>query len=289
MKRTTLLLSVVLLGASAALVAQSSRYDSNLMAAESMGGGGGQAAPSVGSLPEDAATPFSQMAFGGGISAMGIQLQLAANLRNHLNLRGVGNFFDYSTNFTTNGITANAKLSLASAGVAVDYYPFRLGFRVSPGLLFYNGNQLTASASVPGGTSFTLNDTTYYSANTNPATGATPINGSALLALNTTKPAFTITTGWGNMIPRKGHLSFPFEIGVAVTGSPRINVNLGGWACSDQAQQDCGSIASNSNNSLATQVQSNLSTQVAKWTNDLNPLTVYPILSVGVAYSFKVR
>jgi hypothetical protein len=28
---------------------------------------------------------------------------------------------------------------------------------------------------------------------------------------------------------------------------------------------------------------------VAKWTNDLNPLKTYPIVSVGVAYAFKVR
>jgi hypothetical protein len=35
-------------------------------------------------------------------------------------------------------------------------------------------------------------------------------------------------------------------------------------------------------------VQSNLTAQVAKWTNDLNPLKTYPIVSVGLAYSFRV-
>ena len=34
-----------------------------------------------------------------------------------------------------------------------------------------------------------------------------------LLSLHTTNPAFTITTGWGNTIPHKGHWSFPVRSG----------------------------------------------------------------------------
>ena len=71
---------------------------------------------------------------------------------------GTGNLFIYSSSRTTNGIPANAKLNLKSAGTAVDIYPFHKGFRISPGLLFYNANQATADASIPGGTSFTLNN-----------------------------------------------------------------------------------------------------------------------------------
>ena len=220
--------------------------------------------------------------------SLGIQLQAATNLGSHFNLRGSGNFFNYSDNFTTNGISASAKLNLASAGAAVDIYPFRAGFRISPGLLFYNQNQVTASTSVPAGSSFTLNGTTYYSANTNAATGATPVTGTGTLGLNTSKPAFTITTGWGNMLPRNGHFSVPFEVGVAFIGAPSVNVNLGGWACYDQAQTECTNIASTTN-PIAIAIQSNLAAQEAKWTSDLNPLKTYPILSVGLAYSFNIH
>jgi hypothetical protein len=38
-----------------------------------------------------------------------------------------------------------------------------------------------------------------------------------------------------------------------------------------------------------TTAQTNLSTQVSKWTSDLNALKAYPILSFGVAYAFRVR
>jgi hypothetical protein len=287
MNRTTLFLSLALLAASPVAVAQSSSLDSRLVMVESSAeGGAGQAAPSTANASVSP-RPFSQVALGAGLSPLGIQLQAATNLGSHFNLRGTGNIFSYSTNFTSNGISATAKLNLASAGASLDVYPFRLGFRISPGVLFYNQNQLTAAAAVPGGTSFTLNGTNYYSANANSATGATPVNGSAAVSLNTTKPAFTITAGWGNMIPRKGHWSFPFEAGVAVTGAPTVKVNLGGWACYDQAQTECANIAGN--NPIANAVQSNLTAQVAKWTTDLNPLKTYPIISVGVAYSFHAR
>jgi hypothetical protein len=233
--------------------------------------------------------PLSRIALEGGISPLGIQMQAAINLSSHFNARGTGNLFNYSTNFTTNGISATAKLNMASAGAALDVYPFHAGFRLSPGVLFYNQNQLTATTAVPGGTSFTLNGTTYYSANANTTTGATPVNGNGTLGLNTNKTAFTATTGWGNMIPKTGrHWSFPFEIGVALVGAPTVKVNLGGWACNDQAQTLCTNIASTTN-PIAIAIQSNLTAQVAKWTTDLNSLKTYPIVSFGVAYNFRIR
>jgi hypothetical protein len=248
----------------------------------------GQSSPSV-RYGSGVARPLSQFAFDGGVSPMGIQLQTATNLNSHFNLRGTGNFFNYSTTFTVSGVTAAAKLNLASAGASLDIYPFRSGFRISPGALFHNENQLTAAATVPGGTSFTLNGQTFYSANANAVTGATPVNGSAALGLNTNKTALSITTGWGNMIPRKGgHFSFPFEIGAAFIGAPTLSVNLGGWVCLDQAQTNCSNFASTTN-PIGASAQSALQTQEAKWVKDLSLLKTYPIVSGGLAYSFGAR
>ena len=235
---------------------------------------------------------------------LGIGLQAATNINSHLNLRGTGNIFKYSDTFTTNGFSANASLNLASAGASLDYYPFHAGLRLSPGVLFYNGNQLSASTSVNPGQSFTLNHQTFYSGDPSTEPGATPITGNATLGLNTNKPAFTITTGWGNAIPRKGgHLSFPFELGVAVTGSPSVQVNLSGWACEEQASGGTGNLRpsgvrsndvqlvcanlSDTTNPVSSDVQTNLQAQVAKWKTDLDPLKVYPIISFGVSYAFR--
>jgi len=296
MHRTALLLATALLVAPCALPAQTlnsivapdSTSDSSSALAFD---GGGQAASPVGGGHRSegpSGAVFSRLGFGAGISPLGIQLQAATNLGSHFNARGTGNFFSYTDTFTTNGISATAKLNLASAGASLDVYPFHFGWRLSPGVLFYNQNQVTASTNVAAGTSFTLNHNTYYSANTNAVTGATPVVGTAALGLNTSKPAFTVTTGFGNIAKTKGHLSFPFELGVAFIGAPTVKASLAGWACTDAAQTQCSDLA-NPNNPISQAVQSNLSTQIAKWTSDLNPLKTYPIISGGVAYSFHIR
>ena len=243
-------------------------------------GGGGQVLASP--LRGSAGTmgPLSRFALGGGISTMGVNLEAATNLSRHLNLRANGNYFNYTvSNITTNGFTVDAKLNFASAGASVDFYPFpNHGFRLSPGALFYNHNSAAATFSVAGGTSFTLNDTTYYASASNPVLG----NGS--LGLHTQNPAFTMTTGWGNMIPRKrGHWSFPFEIGAAFTGSPSLNIALTSGQICDAQGQNCVNVATDAD------VQQNLAAQVAKYTKDLNPLKIYPIVSGGLAYSFRTR
>ena len=289
MKTRKFLIAIVLLVASSTLFSQSSTSLVSYLDSEAMPGAGYEAVATE-QAPATAITfwsprPFSRVVFGVGFSPLGVQMALTTNLNQHFNLRGTGNLFSYSSNFTTNGIPASAKLNLKSAGTAVDIYPFHKGFRISPGLLFYNANQATADAKIPGGTSFTLNNQTYYSANANPATGVRPVDGTGQMSLHTTNPAFTITTGWGNTLPRKGHWSFPFEVGFAFTGAPSVKANLNGWACYDNAQTLCTDINSKTD-PIALEIQSNLQTQVAKWTHDIEPLKTYPIASFGVAYSF---
>jgi hypothetical protein len=156
-------------------------------------------------------------------------------------------------------------------------------------VLLYNQNQISANAIEAAGNSFTLNGNRYYSATANAITGAAPLNVAANLGLNTHKQALTLTTGWGNMIPRKGgHWSFPFEIGAAFTGTPSLNVGLTGWACVDQAQTECSNVADTSN-PIGAAVQSDLSAQVSKWKKDLDPLKAYPIFSFGASYSFHAK
>lgn len=221
----------------------------------------------------------------GAVSPLGIGAETTANLNPHLNLRTTGSMFNYATSFSTNGFAANAQLKLASARTSLDVYPFHSGFRMSPGVMFYNQNRVTASDTVAPGTSFTLDGDTFYSARANAVTGATPVNGTALLNLHVARPAFTITGGWGNPLAGHSHWSFPVEVGAALVGTPALNVKLNGWACYDQAQTDCMNIA-DPNNPIAVRVQNDLQTQMAKWKGDLEPLKTYPIVSAGVAYRF---
>jgi hypothetical protein len=226
-----------------------------------------------------APAPFSRFALGGGISPLGINLQAAINASRHMNIRGVGNIFNYSVNnISTNGLNINGKLNFATGGASIDFYPFaNHGFRLSPGALFYNQNNVTANLTVAGGTKFTLNGINYYASSTSPITG----NGG--LALNSRNPAFSMTTGWGNMVSHRGHWSFPFEIGAAFVGAPSLNLALtGGMAC-DSNGLNCVNVATDPN------VQANLQAQIQKYRNSLNPFQYYPIVSFGTAYSFRIR
>jgi hypothetical protein len=225
--------------------------------------------------------PLSRVALSGGVSLMGVNMQAATNLNRYLNVRGTGNFLNYTVNnISTNGFNANAKLNFATAGASLDLYPFpNHGFRLSPGALFYNQNSVSTNVSVASGTKLTLGNQAYYSLPSN------PITGTGSIALNTQNPAFTITTGWGNMIPRNGgHWSFPFEIGAAIIGTPTIKLSITGTGCGDPTiPATCVNMATN------TTAQQNLAAQITKYQNDLEPLKVYPILSFGLAYNFRIR
>lgn len=225
---------------------------------------------------------FSRIAFGGGIASTGVNMQTAVNLASHFNLRGTGSFFNYEDkNISTNGFTVDGKLNLGGGGVLLDYFPFaHHGLRISAGALVYNRNALSATVAVQGGTSFTLNDVTYYSSPSQPVTGA----GS--LGLHAQNPAPMVTFGWGNMIPRRGgHWSFPIEIGAAYTGEPTVNLALtSGQVCADpEGTLDCQNVVGDAS------VNQNLQAQIAKYKTDLNPLRFYPIFSFGMAYSFRLR
>jgi hypothetical protein len=286
-KATISTLSVALLLAASSLAAQVPTVSTRL-AANNTDGGSYRPATTVqqGSVYGG---PFSHFAIGGSFNTLGPGIQITTNLADHFNLRATGNTFRYSTTFNTNGFDANAKLSMTNASLAADIYPFHKGFRVSPGVMVLNNNRIAANAVAAGGTSFTFDDTTYYSATANAATGATPLTVSGGLGLNTSKPAFTLTTGWGNTIPRNGnHWSFPFEVGAAFVGAPSVNMTLAGWACQDQAQTQCGDVT-DTTNTTSQDIQTSLAAQITKWKSDLDPLKTYPILSFGVAYSFPVR
>jgi hypothetical protein len=226
-------------------------------------------------------TPFSRVAIAGGVSPMGLNMQVATNANRFMNLRASGNYFDYTmNNISVSGFNIDGKFNFASAGASLDIYPFpNHGFRLSPGGLFYNHNNVAATVTVPGGTKLTLNGYDYYASSTNPITG----NGN--LGMNSQNPAFTMTTGWGNMIPRRGdgHWSAPFEIGAAMTGAPTVNMALtGGQAC-NQNGLNCVDVATDPN------VQANLQAQLAKYRSDLNAFRFYPIINFGVAYNFSIR
>jgi hypothetical protein len=291
MTRIIRCLVITLLAAPACLLAQTTSSSSD--PSQSYAASASQTiAPPVAKAPGFAApAPFSRLALEGGIGLGGINMQAAVEANRYLNIRGIGNYFTYSVNNVkiggsgSSGSDVSGKLNFAEGGVALDYYPWpNHGFRLSPGVTFYNENGASATGVMATGDSITLGSTKYYSEASN------NMNLNASLGLNAHKQAFTITTGWGNMISRRGgHLSFPFEIGAIFTGAPTIGLNITGNGCTNQEDAQNGGGESCVNMATNTSAQTNIQSQVSKYQNDLNPLKVWPIISIGVAYNFSIH
>ncbi len=211
--------------------------------------------------------------FGIGIkvSSLGIGIEAASALSSRTNVRVGFNGFNFNPTFSKDGVNYGGQLTFRSAEAHFDWFPTGGNFHLSPGVL-YNGNVLKATAGVPGGQSFTLGGTTYYSDYSN------PINGNGRLNMNKVAPTFVL--GWGNILPRSGrHFSVPFEIGAGYVGSPKVALSLYGSAC-DSTGLFCRNVSSDPT------IQSNIQAEQTKINNSASPFKFYPIISTGIGYKF---
>jgi hypothetical protein len=254
------------------------------------GSGGNPEHSEIAATAEWHQPPFSRIGIGADVSLLGVGLKSAIVLNRYFDARLMGNFFHYNTGrIEVEGFNVNGNVHLASAAASLDWYPFNSIWRLSPGLMFFNDNQVSAVLDIIPGTSFDLNKQTFYSAAANPATGATPLTGTAILGLHTNRPAATIAGGFGKFIPRSNrHWSFPSEFGVVFTGAPSANVNVSGWACLDAQQTQCSNL-SNPANPVTIEFNNALLASLTKWRKGLNEVQVYPIFTYSVVYSFNVR
>lgn len=215
--------------------------------------------------------PLPRFGIGVKMSSLGAGIEAASAVTRRSNVRLGFNAFDYSRDFTKDGIAYNGDLSLRSLELLYDQY--LIGpLHVSPGLLLYNGNRGTASASVPGGQPFTLGGTTFYSSRTSPVTGTGVLN------LGTTAPMVLI--GIGNLLPRSSrHFAVNFEAGVIFEGAPKSKLSLTGSTC-DGTFTVCLPVASN------PVVQSQIQAEQNKINSDVDFLRYYPVVSIGIGYKF---
>lgn len=229
----------------------------------------GQAIPN---LAPPAMRPFSHIGASFKVGVNGIGFDIATPLGNKWNLRGGASFLGYTVDTSANGMNVSADLHLRSAVISADFFPMAGGFRLSPGIMIYNGNHINALFHVPGGKQFDLGDGSYISSPTDPVHGTGYLDFSSKVA-----PTFTI--GYGNLIPRNGgHWSFPIEVGFAYIGDPKVTLDLHGTACRNGT--DCGPIDGDAES------QADLRQEERDLASDLSPLRFFPILNVGVGYRF---
>src|SRR5579864_3116014 len=107
--------------------------------------------------------PFSRLGVALKASLLGAGIEAATPLTPRSNLRAGFNMFSYDRGFNKDGVSYAGQLRFRSVEAHYDWFPFHGSFHLSPGVLVYNGNQLTANAFAPGGHTFTLNNPTYSS------------------------------------------------------------------------------------------------------------------------------
>jgi hypothetical protein len=215
--------------------------------------------------------PFSRIAFATNVGTLGWGGQIATPITRWLNLRGGADFFNFGYGLTSDGTNYYASLHVKSGIAQVDFFPFRhSGFHISPGVLVFKSNA-AASMNVPGGSTFSENDTNYTSDPTD------PVNGTGTVTFTRSiMPAATF--GFSNMIARREnrHWSVPIEMGAAYTGHYAMQANLTGSACQ---QGGCGSVAEPS-------IQLNVVQQQNKINEQMKHFQLYPILTTGVSFRF---
>ena len=237
-------------------------------------GGDSSAPPAPAAAPASPAKESSEGRFPIGVgvkaSTLGIGGEVAVAVTHRSNVRFGFNAFSYGHTFNKDGATYAGNLDLRSAQATYDVFLLRW-LHVSPGVLLYNANKVSANVSVPGGQTFTLSNTSYVS------DAADPIAGTGKLTVYKAAPMVLI--GIGNLVPRSRHFSTSFEIGAAYQGPPRVALNLTGSAC-DSTGLFCRSISSDPT------IQSNIVAQQAKLNKSASPYKFYPVLSFGVGYKF---
>ncbi len=217
---------------------------------------------------------LTRLSLGGSVSTLGTGGSLATNLPYRIDLRFVGNFFDFNWKMTKSGFYVVVNTELANTGVLADYYPWK-SLRISPGFLYYNTDRIRGDVQAQPGATFTINNVNYASQDSNPVygTGRLQLRGTGFMAM----------AGWGHYVSRsEKRWSYPFAAGVAFIDTPSATFSLQGNVCNAQGQ-DCQPAAT------FPEFQSNLAAQVATWNNDVRPFHVYPIVEGGVTYTFSYR
>lgn len=217
---------------------------------------------------------YQRLSVGGFVTPLGIGLGGAMAITRSTDVRVAHNFFSYSLAGTSNDIAYTGNLHFRSMQANFDWFPWHGRFHISPGVLFQNENNASGQGGVPGGDSFTVNGTTYYSS------AQDPFEGTGKLIFNKTAPMLTI--GWGNWLPRMSgkHLSFPFEMGFAYTGQPKIKLDLHGSVCESPQPDTCAPV-----NDYPS-FQQNIDDRVRQAEDDLSVIRFYPVISGGVTYKF---
>jgi hypothetical protein len=159
---------------------------------------------------------------------------------------------------TESDIQYDAKFKLQTASLIGDWFPFANNFRISLGAMF-NGNKFDLKGQPTGGT-FVVNGVTYNAQDV----------GSFDAAVKFKKAAPYFGIGYGR--PITSGLSLIFDAGVMFQGSPKSKIDA-----------TCGAATPAP---TCAQLQSDARAEQARLDESLGSFKYYPVISLGLAYTF---
>ncbi len=185
----------------------------------------------------------------------GIGVDLSKLLTAHVGVRAGAAFYSISATHTQSNVTYNAELKLHSVSALLDLYPMARGSFHLTGGVVTNPATVTATGQ-PNGSSYTINGTTYTSAQVGVLTGTAKY------------PSAAPYVGLGFGTPaRGGRIMFVVDFG-AVIAKPTVSLTATG-ALADPA------------------LAANLQAQVQTTQHDIDRYAkVYPVLSLGLGFRF---
>lgn len=191
------------------------------------------------------------------VSTLGAGLEYAYEFNPKFSVVGGVNGATYDYDQTSNNVKYEGTLELSSFATGVRYAPWEGAFFLGAGVLF-NQNDVNLDAK-PNGNSYTFNGTTYTS------------NDLSLVNAKVKFPdvAPSLSLGWQAKL-FGSQVSLTPELGVIFQGKPKLSTR----------------IICNASASTCNQARANIEKERQKLQKDLDGLSVYPLLSLGIGYSF---
>lgn len=186
-----------------------------------------------------------------GLGTTGVNLGYGLKLTNESGARIELNGLNYSRDFNSGDATYNAKIKLSGVAGYYDYRPFAGTFRLTGGLLV-GDNKVTGTGTARNGNCFTINGTDYCAAGQSVAVTA---------KMPTLLPYLGIGAGHSQAASGFGFFA---DLGVTY-GKPSTTLTASPGLAVPQA---------------------NLDAERDKLQNDLNKLQWFPVIKLGVSYTY---
>jgi hypothetical protein len=194
------------------------------------------------------------------LGTLGYGVDLSSPFNDTFALRLNVNGLSFTQTDSQDGTDFEGTLDLFTAGALIDYYPFQNNFRLSSGL-YYNGNGFTGSAKPSAGSTVEIDGNIY-------TLGDVGDIGSLDSEVSFKSTAPYIGLGWGNDANDKGW-GFTFDLGAMYHGSGTADLK-----------------ANINNQALANEIAADVEAEEQNIKADLEEFKFYPVLSLGVNYTF---